>query len=121
MNPEISSAIAALTSDPKVFEAIVAIYEQGRHDGIEEAGELAAILSTLPASFDLKVITFPIEVLDLSVRAYNILKNNGVSTLWNLIRTGESGLRGLRNFKDVDLEDVKTKLANYGLGLRAEA
>lgn len=120
MTPEISSAIAALTSDPKVFKAIVAIYEQGRHDGIQESGELAACLSTLPADFNPEVILLPIEDLDLGIRAYNVLKNNGVNVVWELIRKGESGLRGLRNFKDSDLEDVKTKLARYGLGLRAE-
>jgi len=121
MTPEISSAIAALTSDPKVFEAIVAIYEQGRHDGIQESDELAAILLTLPVNFDPKVITLSLEVLDLEARTRINLERNGVITVWDLIRKGESALRGFRNFRDVEMKDVTTKLANYGLGLRAEA
>lgn len=121
MTPEISSAIAALTSDRKVFAAIAAIYEQGRQDGIQESGELAAFLSTLPADFDPKVILLQIENLELDTKVYNLLRCNNVDTVWNLIQMGESGLRGLRNFKDSDLENVKTRLAHYGLGLRADA
>jgi|GEM_PF-4701006 len=120
MNPEISRTIAALTSDPETFAAIADIYQQGRRDGIEEAGEVAAFLLEREADFDPNVLRIPTQDLELDgVRAYNLLRRNNVNTIWELIRMGESGLRGIRNFKDSDLESIKTALAHYGLSLGA--
>jgi len=119
VNPEISSAIAALTSDPKIFAEIAALYDRGRREGIEEAGKVAAFLLEREANFDPQVLNTSIEDLDPDIRMYNILTRNGVNTVWELIQMGESGLRGLRNFSESDLVSIKTKLAaNYHLSLR---
>ncbi|MEA2588098.1 MAG: DNA-directed polymerase subunit alpha, partial [Actinomycetota bacterium] len=60
----------------------------------------------------------PIEDLDLSVRSYNCLKREGVTTVGQLIERTEEDLLDIRNFGQKSIEEVKQKLAELSLGLK---
>ena len=68
----------------------------------------------LPSSPNL---TLPIEDMDLSVRSYNCLKREGVSTVGELVTKTEQDLLDIRNFGQKSIEEVKQKLEEMGLGL----
>ncbi len=59
----------------------------------------------------------PIEDMDLSVRSYNCLKREGVSTVGELVTKTEQDLLDIRNFGQKSIEEVKAKLAEMGLSL----
>ncbi len=61
----------------------------------------------------------PIEDLDLSVRSYNCLKRQGVNTIGQLTECSENDLLNIRNFGAKSIEEVKDKLQQAGLGLKA--
>lgn len=58
-----------------------------------------------------------IDELDLSVRSYNCLKNANILTVDELIKWSETRLRGLRNFGEKSLKEIKVKLVAMGLEL----
>jgi DNA-directed RNA polymerase subunit alpha len=60
----------------------------------------------------------PISVLDLSVRARKALQMLGVQTLGDLATRTEAELMGVKNFGATSLDEIRTKLTGYGLGLR---
>ena len=59
----------------------------------------------------------PIEALNLTVRAYNGLRRNGIQTLGELLERSGSELRALTDFGPKALEDVKERLADIGATL----
>jgi DNA-directed RNA polymerase subunit alpha len=60
----------------------------------------------------------PIEDLDLSVRAYQVLKREGVTTADEVSLLTETDLLGMRNMGQGGIESVKRALALVGLRLR---
>lgn len=58
-----------------------------------------------------------IDDLDLSVRSYNCLKSANIVTVEELITWSETRLRGLRNFGEKSLKEIKSKLSTMGLSL----
>lgn len=62
-------------------------------------------------------LSLPIEDMDLSVRSYNCLKREGVSTVGELVTRTEQDLLDIRNFGQKSIEEVKVKLADMGLAL----
>ncbi|MCL2324599.1 MAG: DNA-directed RNA polymerase subunit alpha [Actinomycetia bacterium] len=61
----------------------------------------------------------PIEQLNLSVRAYNCLKRQGVNTIGQLCECTENDLLNVRNFGAKSIEEVKDKLIDMGLNLKS--
>jgi DNA-directed RNA polymerase subunit alpha len=61
----------------------------------------------------------PIEDLDLTVRSFNCLKRQGVNTIGQLAECTEADLLNIRNFGAKSIEEVKDKLQQMGLGLKA--
>lgn len=61
-----------------------------------------------------------LDELDLSVRAYNCLKNANLNTVEELVEKTESHLRGLRNFGEKSLREIKEKIHALGLSLKDE-
>jgi len=57
----------------------------------------------------------PIEELDLSVRAFNCLKANDISSVGQLLQRKEDELLGLRNFGRKSLDEIKEKLVEKGI------
>ena len=62
----------------------------------------------------------PIEDLDLTVRSYNCLKREGVTTVGELVDKSEDDLLEIRNFGQKSIDEVKAKLEEMGLGLRGK-
>src|SRR2546425_2965889 len=56
----------------------------------------------------------PIEELDLSVRAFNCLKANDITTVGQLLQKREEELLALRNFGRKSLDEIKEKLVEKG-------
>ena len=69
-------------------------------------------------SNDTSGLDTPIEELDLSVRAYNCLKRQGVNTIGQLTECTENDLMNVRNFGAKSIEEVKDKLIEMGLNLK---
>jgi len=62
----------------------------------------------------------PIEELDLSVRSYNCLKREGITTVGELVTKSEADLLDIRNFGAKSIDEVREKLHELGLSLREE-
>jgi DNA-directed RNA polymerase subunit alpha len=56
----------------------------------------------------------PIEVLGLSVRAYNCLKRSGLTTVGLVLEKSEEELLALRNFGEKSYEELRSKLVDSG-------
>lgn len=78
-----------------------------------ELGETSTVASGSP---DLEL---PIEDLDLSERPRNCLKRGQVHTIGELLQKSEDDLLALTNFGQKSLDEVKQKLDERGLTLRA--
>ncbi|MFO7266156.1 MAG: DNA-directed RNA polymerase subunit alpha [Bacillota bacterium] len=65
-----------------------------------------------------RILSMTIEELDLSVRSYNCLKRAGINTVEELIKKTEADMLKVRNLGKKSLQEVKEKLAQYGLSLR---
>ena len=63
------------------------------------------------------VLAQPIEDMDLTVRSYNCLKREGVTTVGELLQKSEDDLLEIRNFGQKSIDEVKAKLEEMGLGL----
>ena len=55
--------------------------------------------------------------LRLSVRANNCLESENIQTVRDLVQRNEDQLLEVRNFGDTTLNEVREKLAQYGLHL----
>jgi DNA-directed RNA polymerase subunit alpha len=66
------------------------------------------------------VLAKPIEELDLTVRSYNCLKREGVTTVGELVEKTEDDLLEIRNFGQKSIDEVKAKLEELGLGLKSK-
>jgi len=61
----------------------------------------------------------PVEQLNLSVRTMNCLRRGGISTVGELTTRTERDLLTLRNFGQKSLNEIKDKLIEMGLSLKA--
>lgn len=59
----------------------------------------------------------PIDVLNLSSRAWSGLRQDGIQTLGDLTRRTEQQLRAIEGVGPASLADIRTKLADRGLAL----
>ena len=64
------------------------------------------------------VLAEPIEDLELTVRSYNCLKREGITTVGELVQRSEDDLLEIRNFGQKSIDEVKAKLADLNLGLK---
>jgi DNA-directed RNA polymerase subunit alpha len=71
---------------------------------------LAAGTSLPPDKYNM-----PIEELNLSVRAYNCLKRSGLMTVGQVLEKSEEELLSLRNFGRKSYDELRERLAEYGL------
>ncbi len=86
-----------------------------------EPGEEEELVSVFTADESQKepALNSPIEDLELSVRSYNCLKRQGIDSLQELLDCSEIDLINIRNFGSKSIEEVKAKLSELGLGLKA--
>jgi DNA-directed RNA polymerase subunit alpha len=62
----------------------------------------------------------PITELELSVRARNCMATLGVQTIGDLVAQSELDLMACKNFGQTSMNEIRQKLAEFGLMLRAE-
>lgn len=67
------------------------------------------------------LLTLPISDLELSVRAKNCLDGANIRTLQDLVSMSEAEVMSLKNLGKTSLTEIKTKLAERGLGLGMSA
>ncbi len=68
-----------------------------------------------------KILSFPIEEMEFSVRTFNCLKKENIDTVGELIKQTEEDLLNIRNFGKRSLEEVIEKLAAVELALAEPA
>lgn len=61
-----------------------------------------------------------VEDLELSARSSNCLRKAGIKTVGELLRLTETDLMNIKNFGSKSADEVKEKLAEYGLFLKGE-
>jgi len=66
-----------------------------------------------------EILSKDIEDLNLSVRSFNCLRRYGIVTVGDLVQKSESEIMNLRNFGKKSLEEIKLKLVEYKLSLKA--
>lgn len=81
---------------------------------------LESILADKEENAVQKTLETPIEELDLSVRAYNCLKRDGVHTLQDLTAKTETEMMKIRNLGKRSLKEVLDKVKEMGLKFRDE-
>src|SRR5256886_10476337 len=89
-----------------------------RIEGFGEAAQDEAVASEAPLAHGME--NFPIEELELGVRAYNCLKRVGIETIGDLVMKSENELGAIPNFGKKSIEEVKETLATHGLNLRGD-
>jgi len=78
-------------------------------------GEKGPVQATIPEELYNK----PVDQLNLSVRTMNCLRRGGIATVGELTLKTERDLLTLRNFGQKSLNEIKEKLAELGLTLKA--
>jgi DNA-directed RNA polymerase subunit alpha len=83
------------------------------------AGAGGLVLGPEPGEDEVSgVLADPIEDMDLTVRSYNCLKREGITTVGELVQKSEEDLLEIRNFGQKSIDEVKAKLEEMGLGLK---
>jgi DNA-directed RNA polymerase subunit alpha len=67
------------------------------------------------------VLTQPVSNLELSVRSRNCMNRLGIKVVGDLTSRSEQELLSAKNFGETSLNEIKTRLAELGLGLRRGA
>lgn len=62
--------------------------------------------------------TRKIEDMDVSIRLYNCLKNEGIKTIDQLIEKSVSDLFQIRNFGKLCMKETKSLVEEFGLSLK---
>ena len=81
---------------------------------------LESVLTNKEEDTAQKTLETPIEELDLSVRAYNCLKRDGIHTLQDLTAKTESEMMKIRNLGKKSLKEVIDKVKDMGLTFHDE-
>jgi DNA-directed RNA polymerase subunit alpha len=84
---------------------------------LEEGSEFRDLLTAPPIGNE-GVLATSVAQLNLSVRSGNALESLKVATLGDLVGKTEAELLACRNFGQTSLNEVRQKLAEYGLKLR---
>jgi carbon monoxide dehydrogenase subunit G len=102
-----------LAAEPPAATA-AAVDEEGTAGHGATSGAQAPASASSPPTAD---EALPIDVLNLSSRAWSSLRQDGIQTLGDLTRRTEQQLRAIENIGPASLADIKSKLADRGLAL----
>ncbi|MCS6806226.1 MAG: DNA-directed RNA polymerase subunit alpha [Acidobacteriota bacterium] len=83
----------------------------------EEPEEVVPEPITEKPSISAELLNRSIDEIELSVRAFNCLKNANITTIRDLVKKTESDMLKMKNFGRKSLNEVKDVLAKMGLGL----
>ena len=78
---------------------------------------LQTLVGSLAASAPIVIVLDDAD-LDLTVRAYNCLKREGIHTVGELVGRSEADLLDIRNFGSKSIDEVKAKLVSMGMSLK---
>ena len=106
----------------KHLNPFVEYFEMGRPLPSEEPEPLAPGKQLEEPSVSQSQLTMPISGLQLSSRAENCLRSDGIETVGDLLRRSRDGLLKIKNVGEVTVGRIEEKLAEQGLeiGLLAE-
>jgi len=86
---------------------------------LEEGSDMADLLGPRPANVSNQgVLATPIEHIEFSIRSRRALDSLKITTLGELIARTDAELLACKNFGQTSLNEVKQRLAEYGLRLR---
>ena len=86
----------------------------------DNAGDIPDIMAEPNTEPNVRTLEkMPIEELELSVRSFNCLKRANINTVGDLINKSENDMMNVRNLGRKSLEEIKVKLDELGLGLKA--
>ena len=75
-------------------------------------------IDSLRDRYPAEILNKPVSSLDLTVRARKALQLLNVASIGELAARTEAELMGVKNFGQNSLDEIKRKLADFGLGLR---
>jgi len=102
-------------SDAMSSAASILVEQMAPFVEYSKASQIAEEKKALKASIPQDLFNMPVEQLALSVRAMNCLRRSGISTVGELVSTGEKELLGLRNFGQKSRQEVQDRLKALGL------
>jgi len=105
-----ASNLAAMLAAEQGDESAGAESTGGDEEEIQD-GNVVALASGTPDE------ALPIDVLNLSTRAWSSLRQDGIQTLGDLTRRTVQQLRSIDGVGPASLADIQTKLADRGLAL----
>lgn len=104
----------ALSQSAKIINEhmalLIDISEESQAEKVFEGVDSVIVDDSLPL----------IEELELSARSFNCLKRENIDTVGKLITYSEQDLLDIKNFGQKSIEEVKEKLRNLGLSLKAQ-
>ena len=83
----------------------------------EEISDDEAVIEPQNNDYIIEMLDKSIEELELSVRAYNCLKNANIKTLYELCSKTDAEMLKTKNFGRKSLEEIKKVLSELGLSL----
>lgn len=115
-------SVKALRENPAMAGMILNNLRLSLEQLDEGRKRLAQVVKNMDKALDGEphaVLASNVRRLGLSTRALNCLSNERVKTIADLCAMRESDLLGLKNFGHATLNEIREKLAEYGLCLRA--
>lgn len=94
------------------FEIVIELHPQAEPESIKSADEGKVVNEKDRIR---KILKTPIEELFLSMRAFNILKTNGLNTIGDIVRYQEHQLLSFKNLGRTSLNEIKKIIEGYGL------
>ena len=108
----VAKAANILVTHLKLFKSMDGVPEEPETEDIETFVEE-------PVDETSKILDMTIEDLDLSVRSFNCLKRASINTVADLVEKSEDDMMKVRNLGRKSLDEVKKKLDELGLSLKA--
>ena len=65
-----------------------------------------------------KSLSIPVDKLGFSVRTSNVFRDNNITTVGDIMLLGKNGLKQLRNFGRLCVEEVEYKLQELNLEIK---
>ena len=106
----------AIAEGAKILREQLDIFIRGKEDKKEEEVEQKAEGEEEDLSLN-EDLYKSVDELELSVRALNCLKNANIFTIGELVQKSDSEMLKTKNFGRKSLNEIKTVLAQMGLGL----
>ena len=107
----ISPEGALICSADILLEQLTPFIDYGKISRIDE--ERKALRAAIPE----EQYNMPVEQLNLAVRTMNCFRHAGITTVGELISTGEKELLSLRNFGQKSIQELEERLTAIGLSI----